>query len=92
LDAEELIASVEPWERVFSVVIRGEEKLVSMLGSVNDGVGIVRGRCLAVVRCHGGCVAFADLIRLEMIDGHRQAGLINLQSLLIRLNGGESGS
>jgi hypothetical protein len=43
LDAEELIASVEPRKRVFSAVVRGEEQLVSMLGGVSNGVGIVRG-------------------------------------------------
>jgi hypothetical protein len=85
LDAKELITSIEPWKRVFSVVVRGEEQLVAMLGGVSDGVGIVRGRCLAVARCHGGCVTIADLARLETIDYHRQAGLITLHSLLVRL-------
>jgi hypothetical protein len=78
LDAKELIASVEPWKWVFSAVVRGEEQLASMLGGVSDGIGIVHGWCLAVSSGHGRCVTVANLIRLESIDSHHQAGLITL--------------
>jgi hypothetical protein len=50
LNAEELIAAIQPWKRVFSAIIRGEEELVPMLGSVRDGVGVVSRCRFAVVR------------------------------------------
>jgi hypothetical protein len=53
LDAEELIASVEPRQWIFSAIVRGKQQLVSMLGGVGDGVGIVWGCCLAVASGHG---------------------------------------
>jgi hypothetical protein len=43
LDAKKLTASVEPWEWVFSVVVCEKQQLVSMLGGVGDGIGIVWG-------------------------------------------------
>jgi hypothetical protein len=54
LNTKELIAVIQPGERIFGETIRGEEKLVAVLGGVPDGVNVVRWRRFAGVRSRGG--------------------------------------
>jgi hypothetical protein len=46
LDAEELVAPIEPRQWVLGAVECGEEQLLAVFGSMCDGVAGVDGRCL----------------------------------------------
>jgi hypothetical protein len=71
LDAEELIALIQPLKRIIGAVKGGEEKLVAVLGGLHRVVVVVPWQRRATI---GG----VDLVGLQAIDGHREAVVVTL--------------
>jgi hypothetical protein len=69
LDAEELLAPVEPWQWVFSAIVCWEQQVVVVPGCKHERV---------TARLGVFVVVDDDLLRLKPIEGHRQLTLVAL--------------
>jgi hypothetical protein len=69
LDPEELVAPIQPWQRIIHTIIGGEQQLMGMAG---------RGCDQVVTALDLLAVASQELVVLEVVDGDGQLALIAL--------------